>query len=157
MIRTALFASFLILASNLIYADEPIAGSLFVKSLAGTITMDGKPLRQHETVQPAGRSFAVDGGLAGVVFSNGMAVLLEPGTRFSVTTFTQEEPNPNIPLKDEAEDSRSDLVMSLDQGVAVFSHVTPWATSQFTLTLPQGSFTGRISSLVTAVDAMPSE
>ncbi|MEM8550621.1 MAG: hypothetical protein AAGF10_07505 [Verrucomicrobiota bacterium] len=157
MTRVALLPCLVLLACNLMQASEPVTGSLFVKSLAGSITMDGKPLRQHETVDPAGHRFAVEGGPAGIVFSNGLAVLLKAGSRFSVTSITQVEPDPNLPLEHEAENARSDLVMSLEQGVAIFSNITPWATSQFTLELPQGTLSGRISSLVAAADTSPAE
>ncbi|MEM8550655.1 MAG: hypothetical protein AAGF10_07680 [Verrucomicrobiota bacterium] len=50
MTRVALLPCLVLRACNLMQASEPVPGSLFVKSIAGSITMDGNPLRQHETV-----------------------------------------------------------------------------------------------------------
>jgi hypothetical protein len=139
-------------------AEEMRGGSAFVKGLSGSLTADGRQLSKHESFDPAGKTI-VSGpsGHSCLVFSNRMALVLDPDTTLVVKSFQQALPDGSARPTDDVELARSEIALKLERGGFALAQVKPRATSTLTIELPQCTLSGRVSAMHISLDTVPPE
>lgn len=137
-------------------ADETRGGIAFVKGLSGSLTADGRGLSKHESFDPVGQTI-VSGpsGRSCLVFSNRMALVLEPDTTLKVVKFRQALPDGSAATTDNVEMARSEIELKLERGGFALAQVQPRATSSLTIELPSGTLSGRVSAMIVTLDSAP--
>ncbi len=154
--RLCLALSLLGLSGSLMRAQEMRGGLCLVKGLSGSLTADGRQLSKHESFDPVGKT--IESGSSGrscLVFSNRMALVLDPDTTLTVETFQQALPDGSASNADNIELGRSDIRLKLDRGGFALAQVKPRATSDLTIDLPNCTLSGRVSELTVSLDSVP--
>jgi hypothetical protein len=120
---------------------------------SGDKNSESSALKRGTILAAQGQILNAPGGLAAaLVLSNGNALYLPQGGRLTLQEFTQE------PVTDTSRDrnyepTRSNVRLSLDDGLLVVSGRNPVPTSTFTLSTPLAQINCHAKSLVVKVDA----